>query len=614
MTEALKEETKLALIATVRLNVTAHFECFAFIKNKNGELVRPKCNTLQKRLFAAYEYLLKRGEPIKIIVVKPRQIGCSEGTSELVYHHSRRFNLSGIMMADKDANTDKIWNLFKAKAEMDGYSDYWGNTFKADTEKASISFRDAGNRPAKAMWDRVTAGSTTAGAAGTRQVAWFSESARYAKDGAFKDSTVIGNVLNSIPSELPNTLIIAESTAEGSGGWHFQTYNGGVTLEKRMAGKMGNGWIQIFVAWHECPDYQLVNTPTNREYFDDTDDRWQAFAEDEGAGIERYGWTPEQIAWRRRKIVSDLGGDVILFKRDYPANELEAWQSSGRKKFHQVAVARMLTTAQRLWEQTIQNVPTAPKLGSLVDGPGGVVFLPTREDHWLWVKEQPMFGCRYLLSLDPMTGEQAVGCDEPDNHAPLLIRSDYVDASGVLHLAEVVAAICVPGGCRWDMDVLADRTVLLAKWYGRCIIVPEVNKAMDYIPLARARNALLYHREAKPDAENPSVKQKAVGFYSSESTRRMWVSAAAEGIREGTLLCYFLPAVKEFDSFIENPRGRAEAAAGTHDDWVASYGIGKLCLNAATTMSAPRITPTSGQWNPYQRQQTTFRAGSAAIG
>lgn len=610
MSEPLSAEN----IALIMGDPAVHFTACTRIKMKDGVVRKPdKPNALQVKLFMAYLWLMLRGLPINIIILKARQVGGSEGTAELCYVHSRRFNLSGFMMADQRDRTDKIWNLFcqKAGPGMDAFEPYWGNDFKHNAEQATITYKDEQGLTCKAVWDRGTANDKGAGAAGTRQIVWLSESARYAKDGAFLDVSVIGNALNSIPSDLPNTMRIAESTGEGAGGWHHDTFEGAVDLDERMAGKVGNGWVRIFLAWHEHAEYALTDLPQHREYFDDADGRWAEHAADEEAGRILYEWTAEQIAWRRRKILGDLGGDAKLFKRDYPASPAEAWASSGSKRFNVVAMAHMLKAATELWKRTMAQDPLAPKIGGLIDGAGGAVWTWTPEDSWLWVCEEPKYGMRYALIVDPMTGEQAAGTDKPDNHAPGVIRHEYIDKEGVLHPAEIVACIHVANGCQWDMDVLADRIALLAKWYGNCLVIPEVNKAMDLVVLLRARHVQLYLRKARPDVNNPSERQQVVGFYTSEATRKMWVTSAAEAIREGSVICRYLPAVKEFDSFLLNTRrGRAEASPGAHDDWVAMYGIACLCREAATPMRLPTVPEMP--WN--LRRRPPGRGGSLGSG
>lgn len=580
-------------IESIRIDPSLHFCTCARIKKKDGSVTSPEQpNVLQYRLFNAYTFLQINGLPINIIILKPRQSGGSEGTAELCYHHSRRFNMGGFMMADQHDRTSKIWKLFTQKGEpgMDLFSPYWGNTFKANTEQAVIRYKDENGMKCEAVWDRGTANDSAAGASGTRQIIWLSESARYAKDGAFKDSDVIGNALNSIQPDLANTMRIAESTAEGAIGWHKETFERAVYLEDRLNGKVGNGWIRIFVGWHETDDYRLADLPQNAEFFDDENPEWVPFAEDEEAGRIRYGWTREQIAWRRKKIVSDLGGDVKLFRRDYPASPEEAWSSSGSKRFNVVAVAHMLKAAQVSWDATMKGLPNAPRLGSLIEpATGSAQWMPAKEEAWLWCAEEPKLGHRYSIIVDPMTGEQSAGSDKRDNHAVMVKRDGYMDTGGVIHQASIVAAIWQPNGCQWDIDVLGERVAILSRWYGKCIVIPETNVAVDLVSELRKRNAPLYRRPSRPDVLNPSEHQTIVGFKTGPATKRMWVTAAAAAIREGELTCLFLPAVREFDTFVTVSNGNGEAAPGMHDDWVAAYGIAALTKGCSTLYTLPVV-------------------------
>lgn len=601
-------------IACVWCDPGTHFQGFTPIKMKDGGTRLAKLNAIQRKLNAAYQWLAMRGLPIKIIVLKPRQVGGSEFCAELCYHHSRRFNVGGFMMADIDAHTNKIWELFSAKTKKggDSFDPFWGNKItKADSEKIELTFLDASGHKRTAMWDRATAGSSTAGAAGTRQIAWFSESAR----GAFRGSKVIENTLNSIPPELPNVLIIAESTAEGTGtGWHFETFKGAVTLEERMAGAVGNGWIKVFAAWHEFEEHALKETVENASFFDDEDARWEEFKDDEDAGAIRFGWTQEQIAWRRKKIVSDLGGDVSMYRRDFPSTSDEAWQSGGVKKFNATAVARMLRDAEALWDRTMKGDLMAPKLGSLFDaGHGRVVWSGERAHSWLWCAEEPRYGMRYLLVVDPASEACVTGSDdERDAHAPGVYRDSYTNSSGVTIPPELVAAVYVPGGCRWNMDILGDRVGLMAHWYGNCMVIPELNRP-EILPYLQAAKCQIYRRPAPPDAENPSERRQVLGYLTNKNTRGLWVEAAVTAIREGLVWCRFLPAVREFDTFIVGPDGKAQAAASAHDDWVTNYGIGCQCMGSATMMTPPEPVHFSGGYVP-ERQFETFSKGSAGIG
>ncbi len=338
----------------------------------------------------------------------------------------------------------------------------------------------------------------------------------------------------------------------------------------------------MFEPWHSSPLRRSTVTDEQRaEIMATLTDR-------ERAGVERFGWSAEQIQWRRETIATKCGGEETKFDQEYPESEDVAFLTSGNPRFNVAMIGRMLAAAEKQWPATLRGDRNCPRLGHLVDAPSGIVFMPTTTAAWLWVAEEPKFGCSYVLPCDPMTGAQSLSAKMRDLHATAIIRAPYVDERILAHTAAVVACLYDPEGCRWEMDVLADRMRLLQRWYGNCLIVPEVNKAMDLIPLLRERKATpIYHRPVRPDASNPSAKQKAVGFLTTSSTRNLWVNALSEAIREQDIECLYLPAIKDFGSMIVNSDGRAEAAPKKHDDWCACIGIGMLTINAATRLSPP---------------------------
>ena len=596
-------------VARIRSSPTHHFEACSRITMKDGVARRPTVNIMQAMMFTAYDFLCTQAVPIKIIALKPRQSGGSEGAAELCYFHSRDNNLAGFAMADTDEHTDKIWTLLWRHLD-DPFEKQWGNKVTPDTEKAKIKFRNQEGKMQEVEWNRGTAGTTGAGSAGTRQILWLSESGRYPKGGAFQDSVVIGNALNSLP-KLPTTLVIAESTAEGGPiGWHHDTFAGAVDLGDRIAGRIGNGWVRIFVGWHQCDDYQLDRTrPENAAYFNDDDERWASMRDEERAGVIRHRWTPAQIAWRREKIVSDLKGDIGTFRRDFPSTPEEAWASAGHKCFNVLRVAEMMEVAAFLWKRTLDGDRSGPVLGGLM--PGGD-FVQSSEDIWLWISERPEVGRSYLLVCDPMTGEQSAGSPIRDCHAVGVLRPEYTDGRGVLHPLKLVAAIYLPEGNRWDTDILAEKMMLLARHYGGCPMVVEVNKGDAVIKVMRERGATnIYRRHSLPTTANPSNKTFKDGYETNSRTRRQWVEALKAEIRERTIEIAFLPAVLELDSFIQNEDGRYEAAAGKHDDWVAMLGIGVVTIEAAKPYLAPIVkTPLRHNYEP----SPVNAYGSGALG
>jgi hypothetical protein len=563
-------------IGVVKNSALVHFAGFSEIEDKEHKWIKPKPNVFQYRCYEAYEWLDAQGVPIRLVFLKPRQVGSSTVTGHICYHHSRRYRVDGILMADESSRTDKIWEIFNSYPKHDHFTPHWDSSHTSNTERAVFTYNDG----QEGLWERDTANDPKAGAAGTRQVAWMSEAGRYSKTGQRQDTKVIGNVLSSL-ADVPHSLGILESTAEGQGGFFQEAFEGAVTLEERKRGKVGNGWVRVFAGWWEFEEYQLPELPQNADYYDDEDPRWQQFKEREKRGKMLYKWTPAQIAWRRYMIVSKLGKSESQFDQDYPESPEVAFQASGSPRFNIMGVARLKSQALVGHDYG--------RLGNLVENKNVVTFMPG--DQWLWMCEEPRFGLEYLVFIDAMTGQQSEGSAKRDAHACGVLRKGYFsDDKRTWHNTRLVAAIHVDGGCRWDDDILAERALRLSKFYGDCIVIPEANQALGVIRWLADNGAFLWLRE-KMDELVPGKRHLIPGWLTTPGaagTRNLWVNAIAEFIREETLDCSFMPAVQEMETFQRGDRGIAEARPGKHDDWVAGLGIGLFLLDNATMMTPPQ--------------------------
>lgn len=577
--------TPIEDIALATASASAHFLGMSAIEAKDGQLIRnPVPSKFQMEIFAAYEWLLSNNQPIRIIAApKARQSYGSTTICHICYHHTRRFHTHGMMMADEGDRTKKIWAMFQRFAETDNFVDYWDSKYVGNTETCKFHYKENGAKRT-AEWEHETANDAKAGAAGTRQVLWFSECMRYKREGEAADTKVIGNAINSVPNN-PGTAIFLESTAEGPGGYAYAVHQGAVTLKERIAGNYGNGWVKVFCPWHECEDYRLdPNRPENAAWFVDGE-RFAKFQGRENAGKLLYGWEPSQIAWRRQKIVGDMTGDEALFDRDYPESEDVAFASSGNLRFDHEGIAKLMQIAKKY--HSSGNRGTIQEIG------GQFEFVMDRQNGYLWIVEEPEPGRKYCLFGDFMEGEQADGNPENlDAHAVGVLREAYKDERNIEHPDEVVAVIDIPGGCQWDTDVIAERIRLMSGLFGGCIVVPEANNCGAVVIVHLKNKDVQVMRRTHPDHLNPNKTVKSSGFKTTPRTKPQWVETMAQAIRAEPeepvkFVCKYLPAVEQMAVFVRNPNGSCSAMSGKHDDWVAGIAIA-LHVREFTMMSWPQ--------------------------
>jgi hypothetical protein len=566
-----------AIALAVRKAPFSWFETYGMVKDKSGKLVKPRANRMQSDLGKIYEYCRSHRLPCRIVGLKARQTGLSTGSMALMYHHLRNQGANGCVIGDEyEKSVKNLVNMFNRYAENDLFD--WGSEFNPKNGKfthGSELFTDTANDP-------------RAGASNTFQFLDGTEVAHWPETGVRSAAQTLAAILNCVP-ELPDTVVILESTPNGASGAFYDTYQKAVTFDEFKAGKRGNGYIKIFYAWFEHPDYEVALDD------DEIGEIRRTLTQTERKLIEKHGIRPGHIEFRRRTLASPkFNGDENLFDQEYPPDDVTCFLTSGRKKFNQDALAKMLLAAKA----------NPPKYGILEGKFDGIVFRNTgKEESWAWIWEMPKDGCRYSLAADPMTGMSQTGGKDPDCHSVLVLREGYFDRAGKFLIPKVVARVFTP--CRVDLDVLSDFIRYLTAYYGNCQFVPEANNSgIAVIELLKHEpNMNIYRRKLWNFRE--SKETEALGWQTKdganrEGTRSICIANLAALIREEgiDLSCEHL--IGECQSFIVDDTGKAVAPPGKHDDDVLCAAIGVTTMEGATTYRVPeRIRRLPADLRPF---------------
>lgn len=559
---------------------------------KDGNLDFPVMTPLQDRLESALERQQADGVPMRTLACKVRQDGSSRYHMNRAYWMGRNHPIEVAVIADDKNTTPRLLNMWETAYKEDKFGDHrWGN------EAACVGFPRKFSHGTTLFEE--TANDPRAGQGGTPQVLISSETAHYKSTGKSSGESVFQSIANSVP-DIPGSWIGLESTANGKQGVYYKTYQKAVTIEQWVNGIRGNGYIKVFSAWFENPGYDDTGKISESQGAE----IMQSLTEREVLLIERYGpkkITPGRLAWRRRKIAGpDFSGDEDKFDQEFPHSMESAFISSGTQVYDVKALTKL-----ELW----QKDHPGPKTGKLENG----VFIQTGlMESWLRVWEPPVPGCSYLMSADFMEGEQSAGNKTQDCHAVQVIRAAYVDASGNMQSAKVVAAIKVE--CRVNIDVLIKWMGAMYRYYGECMTVPEVNSAFGIIALLTAEGVTnvwtrTVSEEERRVGEGQTLRKR--GWLTNEPLREQIISNLQKWIREGELEVLCPRMLEELANFITLPNGRKEAAGGYHDDWVMSLAIGVQCLPAATRYVArvPLVVQ-----EHHREESAQARTGLAAWG
>jgi hypothetical protein len=153
----------------------------------------------------------------------------------------------------------------------------------------------------------ATAGAAGTGRSGTAQIFHGSEV------GFWPDADEHMAGIGQVIADLSGTEIVLESTANGVGNFFHRAW---------LAAERGESdYLPVFIPWFWQPEYSRPVTGA---------EDWTA---EEQEYARAFGIRPDQLKWRRAKIVDDFGGDEARFRQEYPASASEAFVAVGHESF-----------------------------------------------------------------------------------------------------------------------------------------------------------------------------------------------------------------------------------------------------------------------------------------
>lgn len=573
-----EEELRAQISALVRINPAAWFEMHGAIKPKVGPLLRPpqlKANYLQQLEAEVVMWCLLNNRPCRILKLKPRQKGSSTFSVANLYRWCANMLCRGLILGGAHFQGANLFKILKTYAEND--------TFE---QSVPCKVLDREARWANGSeCERVTAANGEAGRSGTYQVVIATEVARWAEEGVANAADVLAGALKCV-ADKPLTLIELETTANGANGDFYERWQRAITFEELKAGR--DGYVKLFAPWFRFEDSR--RDPQLEE------GQEQCVKADLMADLRaRHKLDDWQVAWMQWAVREECKRDFDVFCEDYPFDAESAFRTSGRRRFNAGKLQAM-----------VERVPEFPvAFGVLEKQKDGartnVVWRPAPSSEARIVRwEQPRAGCKYLVSVDSMTGETQVGGRDPDNHAVGVLRAGMFQEGRGWAPPKLVARLVADWSeweknrryeLRWDIDVLEEQVWRLAQYFGNCMIVPEMNADRGLVELLKLRGgARIYEREMFNQREQQT--QKALGWVTDVRTREMIIDNLARAIREqgnqGEGIDIPCPiTLAEMQAFIVKASGRSEAMGGKHDDCCLQMAIGLMCLDSATVYRTP---------------------------
>jgi hypothetical protein len=519
-------------------------ENFLKIRDKKANIVDFKLNKAQMIVYSEISRLRKEGKPVRILLLKARQMGLSTFTEGFIFHDtSTNENKNALIIAHEETASANLFNMSKLYYEylpdlirpMKKYANgkvlQFENPTTDETEKAK-------NPGLRSKISIATAGAGEVGRSSTVHNLHVSELAFFPDP----KTTMLG-LMQCVP-DSPNTNVIIESTANGVGDYFHDMW--------QKAEKGLNDFVAIFLPWFIQDEYTRP--------FRSEGEKQQLISEVEmvtqdnnGNPVytyekllrDKHNLTWEQLNWRRYTVANKCQGDEELFMQEYPSTPEEAFISSGRPKFNIPALRKY---------QTITKPPV--KRGYLQwdkNDKMKVTFIDDAKGY-ISIWKEPQKGIHYAVGADVAEG---------------LVDGDF--SCGIVGDSNFDVVAMWHGHI--DPDLFGVELVKLGTYYNDAYLGVESNNhgltTLTSIKKLEYWN-LYFTKTFDKIAETMTMK---MGWQTNLRTKPFMIDKLAEFIREFHLGIYSDLIIAEAFTYIIEDNGKTNAQPGTHDDTIMACAI-----------------------------------------
>ena len=534
------------------------------IKDKDGRIVPFVLNTAQLIVLGRIEEQIKAGVPIRLIVLKARQKGISTLMEAYIFWRTTfRYNRKAAIVGHKVDATNNLYAMTKR------YFKYLDDSLKPVVEASNEKGIKYGILESEIKL--YTAESGDVGSSDTLQDLHLTELSKWRDP-----KTSLTALLQTVPDK-PNTLVVMESTAKGIGGEFYDRWQ---TAE---AGK--SNYIPVFLSWLIDDEYTLP-------FRDDAEKKALENSIDEiEEELVKAGATLEHLNWRRKIGLPDkCGGDVDMFRQEYPSNAVEAFVASGSPVFDVKKCYANLTHSENF----------VPKVGNLEWAGDKVVFRPNERGYVKLFKE---------IKLEE--GELhrfASGVDVAEG----LAQGDY---SVCPVFDRKTDEVCLTWHGHIDMDLFSEEIYKIYVYLGKNVVF-DIESNFGYGVINKLYNlgGRIKHNQTF-DKGYPS-DSAGLGFRTTSKSKKMIIDQLNEWIREGLFVSNENDFWKEALRFVRDDRGRMAAqgksvdpSTKSFDDRVIAYALMVNCslwLPSYTVIKKPEPVARPSFVEEYEIDEVTF--------
>lgn len=500
------------------INTLSYITKYLKIRTKEKGLQPFVPNKPQMKLYNVIKKQSLEGKPIRVIVLKARQMGFSTMTGAIAFKLTATEPfIQTAIMTHKESSTTELFEMYKR------YLNYLPEELKPEimaSNAKELIFNTKDGRGLDSKIKCMTATDEGAGRGGTTQYVHMSEFAFW--NNAME---VYTSVMQCVPS-TPNSMVIIESTANG--------YNMFKQLwDDAVAGN--NDFYPLFVAWFEMDEYRKPYTGFELD-------------QEEIELKKRFNLDNEQLAWRRWCWKNNCACDWDKFHQEYPSTPEEAFLFSGNSYFN-------MECLKKAKERNIK---------------------PLRYGHFEYkqTESKKPYDIRFVQS--PYKDILSI-YEEANKTTPYVIGGDTAGEGSDSFIGQVgdnltgkqVAKLKFEGS---DELYYAQQMYCLGKMYNYGLMAIETNfSTYPQKKLEEWEYPKFYVRE-KYDEFTGKLKN-AYGFRTDTLSRPNILANLQSIVKDNWNKIVDYETLCEMETFVKNEKGKPEAMNGCHDDHVMALAI-----------------------------------------
>lgn len=578
---------------------------FAMIKNKEGgDNLHFRARIPQRHLLERLEAMRLKGKPIRLVLLKARQWGGSTlielyiawiqlvikpGLNSNIVAHVKGASAEILSMYELIIQEYPVWMLHDpGESCSEGESKWEGvrgatNIWRIPQRNCKIKIGSA-EKPDSAR-------------GGDSSLVHLSETAFWKKTENKTPEDIIRSTTSGV-LYAPLTLIIYESTANGTGNFFHKEY---------LAAKNGASQFEaLFIPWFEIEMYAIpFNDNREKENFarqlwENRDNAYEASDRCEAGRylfrLFKLGATLEAINWyvhERSKY-----HDHADMAAEFPSDDFEAFKHSGARVFDQYKVEEMRTACRP--PRFIGDISADGVSGE--EALRNVRFDQDRQGLLqVWQLPETFNDAgvtdRYLVVVD-------VGGRSRDADWSVITVFDRFWMTELNGKPTVVAT--------WvghiDMDLLAWKAAQVATFYNDALLVIESNTLEtkdkdrvvdgDQAPFILQQIKDVYDNLYTRTAPEDSIREGApvkYGFHTNVQTKPAVISFLIKCVREKLYIERDAETLNEYIEYERKQNGSFGAIEGKHDDRLMTRAIGLyVCFEQ---MERPRLVPLTKKGN-----------------